>query len=480
MSGQCPILEQVLRTVERRYRIPARPSLIAAAHPAIQEQVSANGAVPATPANRIAIAIEHARAAIEAQASPSEDLSVEFCGALALLIERAAHPVHGDPAFQALLLQRQSAAVNEYVLLSAGQNDDRRAVTANINAIAHPQKVLRMPVGPVREVAERMYQQYAAEAWDKLADEAQAIVQPEPIRGDLVFTASLKRLLSTGALSRLQRLSVLQNHTDVMKYRALRARQGPLAGSAYAREQGAQARQRGDAVELRAAHALKYLAARLEALCDHHNVYRVVTSLRSPAILPMATDHAKGEWDVVLLRRSASASEASPYDLCLLIEAKASADAATGDLPRLIRGLQALASAGRDVHYACMTNEGEVSIHGASLAGWPTCQAEASCGVLYCSDSQIEPLVGLLSPGSRMQLLSCEDSLTFAARLQDGEKPCADALQPVWQQVLYAPRWQPVMQQYQSMYRAREMMVHVDDLLAAARRWGDARVQGTS
>ena len=80
------------------------------------------------------------------------------------------------------------------------------------------------------------------------------------------------------------------------------------------------------------------------------------------------------------------------------------------------------------------------------------------------------PRVGLLSAGSRMLLLSDEISLAFAARLQRGERPDAHELKPIWRQLLHAPRWQPVMQQYHSMQRARALMVHVDDLLCAARR----------
>jgi hypothetical protein len=501
MTADCAILEDFLQTVKRCYRMPARPGLTAAA-PSAQDDGGSDVAVPDTPANRIAIAIDRAREAIEANAVPTDDIRVEFCEALARLIESAVHPLHGDTGFQALVLQRQSAAVGEYVSLCATQDNDRRTVSAAINAIAHPQKLQRMQAGPLRDAAQQLYQQYAQEAWaqveiqahamasaidsigthamahqecrtDALAQReshAHAIAQQESIRRDPAFSGSVQRLLHGGALSRLQRLATLADHADVKAYRALRQRQGPLAGSTEAEAQGAHGRERGQAVEQRAAQALRLLASRLDTSCEARGRYRVVTSMRSPATLFVAGGHAKAEWDVVLLKRAGPARESAVYSLCLLIEAKASADAATGDMPRLIRGLQGLARARSDKRYVCMTHEGEVTLDGASLAAFATDPNAAMHCVLYCTDDPLGRRVGLLSPGSRMQLLSDECSLAFAMRLQRGDKPGPDLLQSVWLQLLQLPRWQAVLQQYQTMHRVREHMVHIEDLFVAARR----------
>jgi hypothetical protein len=51
------------------------------------------------------------------------------------------------------------------------------------------------------------------------------------------------------------------------------------------------------------------------------------------------------------------------------------------------------------------------------------------------------------------------------------ERQAADAqsLEPVWQQLLKAPQWGAVLNQYQMLHKVRELMVHADDLLLAAR-----------
>lgn len=63
-----------------------------------------------------------------------------------------------------------------------------------------------------------------------------------------------------------------------------------------------------------------------------------------------------------------------------------------------------------------------------------------------------------------MQLLSSTASLERAAHDIDGA-PIED-LEPVWQQLLTAPAFTPVLHQYATLTRVRGLMVHPDDLVA--------------
>src|SRR5690606_20488171 len=135
-------------------------------------------------------------------------------------------------------------------------------------------------------------------------------------------------------------------------------------------------------------------------------VYRVVTSMRVPASLAAGVERAKTEWDVVLLSRAVGEADTAPWDVGLLVEAKASIDAVATDFPRLLRGVQLLAGADRKAIYQFQTREGMVQLSGASLSRLSAASADLEKYVLYCCDGTADSSSRLLSAASRMQLLS--------------------------------------------------------------------------
>jgi hypothetical protein len=199
--------------------------------------------------------------------------------------------------------------------------------------------------------------------------------------------------------------------------------------------------------------------------------YRVVTSMRVPASLPASADRAKSEWDAALLRRSdvmRTEDDAPAWDVCLLVEAKASVDAASTDLPRLLRGLQLLAHADIHTTYPFKTQQGIVPLRGESLRALPTDGPGLADTVLYCCDAPADPAPRLLNAASRMQLLSAPASIAFASQLAQGQPADTCTLHPVWHSLMTSPQWAGVLNQYPQLHQVRALMVHADDLLDAA------------
>ena len=178
---------------------------------------------------------------------------------------------------------------------------------------------------------------------------------------------------------------------------------------------------------------------------------------------------------MALLRQSAGDAAAPVWDVCLLVEAKASTDAATTDLPRLLRGLRLLAHADAQTTYVFESHQGPVRLRGAALAALSADDADLAGTILYFSDAPADTAPRLLNAAGRMQLLSAQESLDFASALASGEAPDASALSPVWQQLLVAPRWSTVLNQFARLRQVRELMVHVDDVHAAITRLGQDR-----
>jgi hypothetical protein len=274
-------------------------------------------------------------------------------------------------------------------------------------------------------------------------------------------------LLANPALARLQRLEALSSDEFVRRYQSLWDRNGPRPGSDSAAAQGSASRQRGAAVEASAAQVLEALARRLNETEGPQVTYRVVTSMRVPASIPASPERAKSEWDVVLLRSAPPVDSTAVWDVCLLVEAKASVDAATTDLPRLLRGLRLLGHAKEDAVYSFESHEGTVRLRGASLSALPTDEADLASTVLYCCDAPAEATTRLLSAASRMQLLSAPASLEFASKLAEQQHMDTQCLEAVWHQLLESPRWRAVLHQYPMLRQARELMVHTADLSAA-------------
>ncbi|OWT80821.1 MULTISPECIES: 3-deoxy-D-arabino-heptulosonate 7-phosphate synthase [unclassified Achromobacter] len=489
----CPI-DGLLSTVTRRYRIPAIPD------PALSATSST-----ANPATALALIIDQARNATAQGLRPDSALQDVFTDRLARLIQDALRPMHGDSAFQAMVLRQRDPGVREYASLSAHAERDRRAVLTMVNAIAHPGKQQRLAPGPLRETLAQLQARAEAGCWTVLADLARVALRPSPsgpaLAEEAAIEAGLEKLLQGPALQRLQRRADLAAGDSVRRYEALWDRQGPRSGSAEALALGKTTQRRGAAVEALAAQALQGWARRLGEAQGGATAYRVVTSMRVPASLAANADRAKTEWDVVLLRRAGGedgppevensarqrnhgaqartahegAGSDGCWDICLVAEVKSSVDAATTDYPRLLRGLRLLAQADGAARYSFACQQGVIEVRGASLRALPTDDDRVAGAVLYCCDAALDDSPRLLNAASRMQLLSAPESLAYATHVQSAASlentaldpttgPDPKALAPVWHKLLSSPQWQPVLQQYATLHQVRELMVHVADL----------------
>ncbi|KAB0634198.1 3-deoxy-D-arabino-heptulosonate 7-phosphate synthase [Burkholderia latens] len=447
------LLDEVLRSVHRRFRLP----------PLVRATSLTDAANPATV---IAIVIEEARRMKAEGRTSGPALQHRFVNALARMIGDAMNTQSGDPAFQAAVLRHRAATVREYASLAAHAEQDRRTLRSAINTIAHPARLERHAQAWQREPLARLHAAAARAAWDDVdATLRHLLAQPE-MATDTAFEQDIVKLKDSAALARLLRTDALSPDPDVRQYRTLWGRQGPLVGSALAVAQGVTSQQRGAAVEALAAQALHALAAQLDAR-DPHRTYRVVTSMRVPAAIPGKHDRAKTEWDAVLLDRARGDDPSAAWHVRFLVEAKASADAATTDLPRLLRGLHLLAQADPHTVYAFDAREGAVRLHGASLHALTTDDAALQREVLYCCDASADPAPRLLGAASRMQLLSAPASLDYASALARHQDADPHGLDVVWHALLELPSWHAVLHQYESLRQVRALMVGVDDLMAA-------------
>ncbi|WP_328698903.1 3-deoxy-D-arabino-heptulosonate 7-phosphate synthase [Burkholderia sp. 8Y] len=365
-----------------------------------------------------------------------------------------------------MLIRHRAAAVREYVSLSAHANQDRRSLRTSVNAMAHPGKQ-RSASDRQREAFALLHACASSPYCSGLADTAQSLLSIPEISGEPPLMQGLTLLLESPSLMRLQRIEALLDDERVREYVALWDRHGPRSGSAQAAAQGNASQKRGTAAEARAAHALQVMADRLNQDEANGRRYRVVTAMHVPASIPGSAERAKSEWDAVLLGQSDCDDDAPSWDVCLLVESKASVDAATTDLSRLLRGIALLSQAEENVAYVFETGQGAVRLRGSSLRALATDDASLQSTVLYCCDAPLEAAQRLLGAGSRMQLLSAQASLEFAATVQDQEHADARTLEPVWNDLLKSPRWRGVLDQYQTLRRVRELMVHTEDLLSA-------------
>src|SRR5690606_27868862 len=219
----------------------------------------------------------------------------------------------------------------------------------------------------------------------------------------------------------------------------------------------------------------------LQALADFLNArvegspYRVVTAMYVPAALAAHQEGGKTEWDAVLLRRVAEADphegaesaltdDAALWEVSLLVEAKASPDSVATDFPRLLRGLKVLAQADEHRNYPFKAREGIFLLRGAQLARLPTEVETLDNMVLYTSDAPADRNPRLLSAAARMQLMSSPEGIAYATAVSGGGTGDAHGLDALWTQLLHAPQWTPILQQYHTISQARALMVHVDDL----------------
>jgi hypothetical protein len=448
-----PLLDETLRIVARRYRIPATPAAPAQAQ-------------KATPATALAIAIEQARGAVIRGEAPDAALMRIFIEALAHMIHEAMRAERGDPVFQAMVLRHRTAHVREYASLSAHADQNRRLIHSIVNAIAHPAKLERIPPGRKREALAQLHASASLASWSGLLNTTRGLLAMPEVANEPTIERALKRLLDSPALGSLRRLEALALDEVVQQYQALWDRHGPRSGSKTAIAQGAASQRRGAAVEALATSALEALARRLNEAGGSRTPYRVVTSVRVPASITASAKRAKNEWDAVLVRQAETTDATPVWDVCLLVEAKASVEAATTDLPRLLRGLRLLAHADESAIYPFGSRQGTIRLRGAALSALATDEAGVKRTVLYCSDALAEATPRLLSAASRMQLLSAQASMEFASSLAQTQHADPQDLEPVWHQLLESSRWRTVLHQYPLLRQVRELMVHPDDLLA--------------
>lgn len=431
--------------------------------PALPPDVPA--AAARSPATAAAFAIERARLALQSGAEPDPSLRALFIGALAQLIVGALQPAGGDPAYQALVLKTRDAEVEEHVGLGAQADADRRTVMAVLDAIAHPGKLRHAAPGERREALASLHALAKAHDWPALRAAAGAL-QAQGLDDDPRLRTSLEALLLQPGLARLERRLMLQSAPAVLHYEALCARSGPAAGTEAGAAKGAAAGRRGDAAEAEVVQALRTFADALERHEAGRHRYRVASRLMVPAGYPGSADKAKSEWDAALLH-GADARPGAAAEIALLVEVKASPDAAVSDFRRLIAGLQRLALAKASATYDFRCAEGSSRIDGGSLQQLQPADDALPPQVIYCSTAPADAHVPMLSAASRGVLLTERASLAYAAELQAGGAPDPEALGHVWTELATASRLRAVLHQYDIARIVRDAMLHPQDLLAA-------------
>ena len=436
-------LQEILRRAPRRYRMPDLPAMLAQARGAGDDTV-------------LAFAIESARLAKMQGREPDAALAGAFTDALAAVIRRAMDLETGDPAFQAQVLQARDAQVQAWVQLSAQAAGDERSVRMAVDAVAHPGKLRAMPEGPERQALQALHAQACAGEWHALASKVSSTGAPAGL--------GVQKLAASPALRRLLEARGLRSSDAVRQYLALRARHAPDAGSAAALDQGRASAREGELTERAAAAALAGVAAFLDARTSAR--HRVVQGLRTPGHLTGAGgEGAKEEWDAAILRQVGDGTEM----LMLLAEAKAAPAAATNDLPRLLRGLAQLSAADPQAVHDFRSAGGALRLRGESLRALQPVEGALPAQVIYLCTAPAEARVPPLGAAARARLMAEAASLKFAIGVEAGAAPSAEELAPVWEAVLNEDCMRSVLAQYDTTRRAREAMLHPDDLQAAAR-----------
>ena len=442
-------LYDLLRAAPRRYRAPPLPADL-------------ESAVVAGPEATLAYAIESARLAGERGTPTPAALGDAFAVALAALIRRAMTPDGGDPIFQAQVLQSRDAQVRDWVQIESIAATDARAVRAAVDAFAHPGKLRDVPAGARRDALSRLHALAAAGDWGALASET-AFLDAQLTENEAPLHAGLRDLATHPALQRRIQADAMTQLEPVQRYRALRARRVPPAGSDIALDQGRAAAREGAQAEHAAADALRHVAEFLNQLeGDERGTYRVLRSLLTPRELSGGGDRSKEEWDAALVRTIGGGL----CDVVLLAEVKAAPAAVTSDMPRLLRGLARLAQADEDASFAFASIDGAVRLRGGSLRALAPLGPSLPQTVIYLCQATSESRPTLLGAAAKAVLLSEGASLAFACALADGAAPPEADLAPVWEALPHEPRLRPTLSQYDTARRAREAMLFTGDLLA--------------
>ncbi|WP_088953099.1 hypothetical protein [Variovorax sp. HW608] len=450
-AGPQAALRDLLRAVPRRYRAPPLPESLEAAVAAGSEAT-------------LAFAIEAARVAEERGVPAPAALGDAFTAALAALIRRAMTPDGGDPVFQAQVLQSRDAQVRDWVQIESVAAADARTVRAAVDAFAHPGKLRDRPEGARRDALSSLHALAAGGEWRALAAGAESLLATlgddesrlESGLHDLAVHPALRRRIRAQAMSALE---------PVRRYRALRARRVPPAGSEVALDQGRAAAREGAQAEHAAAEALRQVTAFLNDLegGSARGSYRVLRTLLTPRELSGGGDRSKEEWDVAIVR----SADDGPGDVVLLAEVKAAPAAVTSDMPRLLRGLARLAQADAGAAFTFASVDGAVRLRGSSLRALDPPGRSLPEPVIYLCSAPTESRPTLLGAAAKAVLLSEPASLVFACALADGAAPPHAGLRPVWDALPHETRLRATLNQYDTARRARDAMLYTGDLRAA-------------
>jgi hypothetical protein len=443
-------LLNAVRAAPRRYRMPPLPP---------DADAAASIGVEAA----LAFALEAVRAAHERGSTAPARIKDLFTHALAGLIRRALAPEGGDPAFQAIVLQAQSADVREHVRLAAQVASDRRAVRAATDAIAHPGKLRDLPAGQMRDALARLHRLAADSAWTELAAATEQPLVQDIAPGQQGPSLLLEGLRSNPALQRLAHGSALGGNEAVQRYLRLSERRGPLAGSDAAAASGRTSARLGELAEHTTVQAFGAIAELLNRHCEQVAAYRAVRSLRPPRGFPGEANKAKDEWDAAIVRPGQDGAD----EIVLLAEIKASPAAAASDFSRLLRGLRRLAHADSGRTYAFASADGQTTIAGTSLCRLQPHGHSLPHHVIYCCSAPAEPPPPFLSAATKAVLLGEPASLAFACRLDRGEAPPDSDLLALWDALAQEPRLRSALYQYETAKQVREAMLHPLDLLSA-------------
>jgi hypothetical protein len=429
-------LDALLRHAPRRFGMPPLPD--------DEHEAAALG-----PAAALAWSMEQARRALAGGQAPAPAWGELFVRSLASLVNTALHDNDGNLAFQARLLQAQSAPADEYERLVATANADRREVRSAVNAVAHPDRLRQQPTHPLQATLLRLHDALQAGHWTLLARRLDDPVLPPALRENT-------RLRD--ALARLARAEVLVRHDDVQRLAALRARQTPAAAP--------MSTSRGRATEAATAHAFAAAAGCMNRyLDDGEPRYRALTRLLLPASFPGEPQRSKNEWDVALVRDAASIEGAQ---LLLLAEAKAAPEAAVADLPTLLRGLQRFGQAREDITYPMPCEGGVVRLAGRALQRLQPVDGSLPSRVVYVTDAGAAKDPPWLDAAARGLLLAQPQVVAFALGSRQGTEPDFTPLHALWTAMTHDGQLRSVLHQYDSARRAREALLHVDDLTVAS------------
>jgi hypothetical protein len=429
-------LDALLRHAPRRFGMPPLPD---------DEQDAAT----LGPAAALAWAMEQARRALAGGQAPAPAWGELFVRSLASLVNTALQDSDGNLAFQARLLQAQSAPVEEYVRLVATAHADRREVRSAVNAMAHPDRLRHQPAQSLQATLLRLHDAVQAGHWTLLDQRLDDPALPPALREN----ARLRE-----ALARLARVELLVRHEDVQRLATLRARQTPAAAPTSA--------SRGRSTEAAAAQAFAAVAACMNRYLDGGEPrYRALARLLLPTSFPGEPERSKNEWDIALVRDAASVEGAQ---LLLLAEAKAAPEAAVADLPTLLRGLQRFGQAREDLSYPLPCEGGAVRLAGRALQRLQPADRTLPSRVVYVTDAHAVNAPPWLDAAARGLLLAQPQVVAFALGSRQGPDPDPAPLHALWTAMTRDGRLRSVLHQYDSARRVREALLHVDDLQAAS------------